>query len=64
MKSLGNVQKTMKGYEAPTFERHRLAVITLGGSPLSGDSGAPTTRGNPSITGEEKSFEESWDNEV
>ncbi len=54
-------------YEAPGFERHCLATITLGGSPGSGDSGSPNAE-NPFGSGtgarEEKSFEEGWDNEV
>jgi len=53
-------------YSSPTFERHDLATITLGGSPGSGDSGAPNNE-NPfggQSERREKGFEEGWDNEV
>jgi hypothetical protein len=55
-------------YEAPRFERHDLATITLGGSPGSGDSGSPTSLGpfgsRPNEQNQEESFEEGWDNQV
>jgi len=64
----GRSRAESTSYEAPFFQRHCLATITLGGSPTSGDSGAPNTRGNPEGSGfhdqETKSFEEGWDNEV
>ena len=55
-------------YSSPTFERHDLATITLGGSPGSGDSGNSSAERpfgeNPAEFRDEKSFEEGWDNEV
>jgi hypothetical protein len=57
-------------YEAPRFQRHCLATITLGGSPGAGDSGAPTEEnpfgGSTGFRGsrDDESFEEGWDNDV
>ncbi|MBB6087581.1 hypothetical protein [Wenzhouxiangella marina] len=46
-------------YEKPEFKRHRLDIITLGGTPGSGDSGAPGAEENAgSGVGHE---EEGWD---
>jgi hypothetical protein len=54
-----------QAYEAPAFVRQDLRVITLGGTPGAGDSGAPTTE-NPPGGGDpnarKQSFEEDWDN--
>ncbi|MEN1728773.1 MAG: hypothetical protein AAGJ52_10075 [Pseudomonadota bacterium] len=49
-----------EGYERPMFERHSLQVITLGGTPGSGDSGAVSTQnvfGTRDDDAEEEKFE-------
>jgi len=55
-------------YVVPSFERHQLSTITLGGSPGSGDSGAPNSQSpfGEDSTGarDEKQFEEGWEDEV
>jgi len=47
-------------YEKPEFQRHRLDIITLGGTPGAGDSGAPgAEETGGSITGhEEEGFDD------
>jgi len=64
-KTAESAAKQATAYETPRFERHDLRVVTLGGSPGSGDSGDPNQQlvpGSPNGEREEKGFEEDWDN--